>query len=97
MAARINENKRRADAGLAEANAPIDTSEWDATIKGAEDAMSQEIAENQREYSQALSGAAAEIDSARAEWQSAMGEVKQRAAEKSAQIDDARANLLTDN
>ena len=91
MYARLNESKRRADAGLAEANAPIDTSEWDATIKGAEDAMNQEIAENQREYSQALSGAAAEINAAKSEWQSAMDDVKQRAAEKSAQIDEAKA------
>ena len=91
MYARLNESKRRADAGLAEANAPIDTSEWDATIKGAEDAMNQEIAENQREYSQALSGAAAEINAAKSEWQSAMDEVKQRAAEKAAQIDEAKA------
>jgi len=91
MYARLNESKRRADAGLAEANAPIDTSEWDTTIKGAEDAMNQEIAENQREYSQALSGAAAEINAAKSEWQSAMDEVKQRAAEKAAQIDEAKA------
>ena len=91
MADRINENKRRADAGLAEANKPIDTSEWDATIRGADDAMNQEIADNRREYNQALSGAAAEIDAAKAQWQDAMDEVKQRAAEKAAQIDEAKA------
>lgn len=91
MYARLNESKRRADAGLAEANKPIDTSEWDSTVKGAEDAMNQEIADNRREYNQALSGAAAEIDAAKAQWQSAMDEVKQRAAEKSAQIDEAKA------
>ena len=91
MIDKINENKRRADAGLAEANAPIDTSEWDSTIQGAEDAMNQEIADNRREYSQALAGAAAEINSAKAEWQSAMDEVKQRAAERAAQIEDAQA------
>ncbi len=90
MYARLNESKRRADAGLAEANKPIDTSEWDSTVKGAEDAMNQEIADNRREYNQALSGAAAEINAAKAQWQSAMDEVKQRAAEKSAQIDEAK-------
>ena len=54
MSAKINQNKARADAGLAEANAPIDTSEWDCTIKGIEEAMAGEIAENQQKYNQAV-------------------------------------------
>lgn len=87
MAAKINQNKARADAGLAEANKPIDTSEWDSTIKGVEDAMVGEIAENQRKYNQAVGEAAAEINAAKAEWQGAMDEVRQRAAEKSAAVE----------
>lgn len=94
MIAKINQNKARADAGLAEANAPIDTSEWDSAIKGAEDAMVGEIAENQRKYNQAVGEAAAEINVAKAEWQGAMDEVKQRAAEKAAAVEaeQERAN-----
>ena len=94
MIAKINQNKARADAGLAEANAPIDTSEWDSAIKGAEDAMVDEIAENQRKYNQAVGEAAAEINAAKAEWQGAMDEVKQRAAEKAAAVEaeQQRAN-----
>lgn len=94
MIAKINQNKARADAGLAEANAPIDTSEWDSAIKGAEDAMVGEIAENQRKYNQAVGEAAAEINAAKAEWQGAMDEVKQRAAEKAAAVEaeQQRAN-----
>ncbi len=87
MAAKINQNKARADAGLAEANKPIDTSEWDSTIKGVEDAMVGEIAENQQKYNQAVGEAAAEINAAKAEWQGAMDEVRQRAAEKSAAVE----------
>ena len=94
MIAKINQNKARADAGLAEANAPIDTSEWDNTIKSVEDAMVGEIAENQQKYNQAIGEAAAEINAAKAEWQNAMDEVKQRAAEKAAAVeaDQERAN-----
>ena len=94
MIAKINQNKARSDAGLAEANAPIDTSEWDSAIKGAEDAMVGEIAENQRKYNQAVGEAAAEINVAKAEWQGAMDEVKQRAAEKAAAVEaeQQRAN-----
>ena len=87
MAAKINQNKARADAGLAEANKPIDTSEWDSTIKGVEDAMVGEIAENQQKYNKAVGEAAAEINAAKAEWQGAMDEVRQRAAEKSAAVE----------
>ena len=94
MIAKINQNKARADAGLAEANAPIDTTEWDSTIKGVEDAMVGEIAENQQKYNQAVGEAAAEINAAKAEWQGAMDEVRQRAAEKAAAVeaDQERAN-----
>ena len=94
MAAKINQSKARADAGLAEANAPIDTSEWDSTIKGVEDAMVGEIAENQQKYNQAVGEAAAEINAAKAEWQGAMDEVKKRAAEKAAAVEaeQERAN-----
>ena len=94
MIAKINQNKARADAGLAEANAPIDTSEWDNTIKSVEDAMVGEISENQQKYNQAVGEAAAEINAAKAEWQGAMDEVRQRAAEKAAAVeaDQERAN-----
>jgi hypothetical protein len=94
MLAKINQNKARADAGLAEANKPIDTSEWDSAVKGVEDAMVGEIAENQRKYNQAVGEATAEINAAKAEWQGAMDEVKQRAAEKAAAVEaeQERAN-----
>ena len=94
MLAKINQNKARADAGLAEANKPIDTSEWDSAVKGVEDAMVDEIAENQRKYNQAVGEATAEINAAKAEWQGAMDEVKQRAAEKAAAVEaeQERAN-----
>jgi len=94
MTEKINQNRRRAEAGLAEANAPIDTSEWDRTVQGVDDAMVDEIAENQRKYNQAVGEAAAEIDAAKAEWQGAMDEVKQRAAEKAAAVEaeQERAN-----
>lgn len=87
MSAKINQNKARADAGLAEANAPIDTSEWDSTIKGIEEAMAGEIAENQQKYNQAVGEAAAEINAAKAEWQGAMDEIRQRAAEQAAAVE----------
>lgn len=94
MSAKINQNKARADAGLAEANAPIDTSEWDSTIKGIEEAMAGEIAENQQKYNQAVGEAAAEINAAKAEWQGAMDEIRQRAAEQAAAVEaeQERAN-----
>ena len=94
MSAKINQNKARADAGLAEANAPIDTSEWDCTIKGIEEAMAGEIAENQQKYNQAVGEAAAEINAAKAEWQGAMDEIRQRAAEQAAAVEaeQERAN-----
>lgn len=94
MSAKINQNKARADAGLAEANAPIDTSEWDSTIKGIEEAMAGEIAEKQQKYNQAVGEAAAEINAAKAEWQGAMDEIRQRAAEQAAAVEaeQERAN-----
>lgn len=94
MSAKINQNKARADADLAEANAPIDTSEWDSTIKGIEEAMAGEIAENQQKYNQAVWEAAAEINAAKAEWQGAMDEIRQRAAEQAAAVEaeQERAN-----
>jgi hypothetical protein len=53
-----------------------------------------EIAENQRKYNQAVGEATAEINAAKAEWQGAMDEVKQRAAEKAAAVEaeQERAN-----
>jgi len=56
--------------------------EWDASNKAIDDAMNQEIMENQKAYRDALAGAASEIAAAKGEWQSAVDEVKKRAAEK---------------
>ncbi len=54
--------------------------EWDSSNKSIDDAMNQEIMENQQAYRDALGGAAAEIEAAKGQWQSAMDEVKKRAA-----------------
>lgn len=64
--------------------------EWDSSNKSIDDAMNQEIMENQQAYRDALGGAAAEIEAAKGQWQSAMDEVKKRAAEKAAQVDEAK-------
>ena len=63
--------------------------EWDSSNKSIDDAMNQEIMENQQAYRDALGGAA-EIEAAKGQWQSAMDEVKKRAAEKAAQVEEAK-------
>ncbi|MGE4300665.1 MAG: phage tail tape measure protein [Victivallaceae bacterium] len=64
--------------------------EWDSSNQAIDDAMNQEINENRQKYNDALSGAAAEIEAAKGQWQSAMDEVKKRAAEKAAQVEEAK-------
>ncbi len=64
--------------------------EWDSSNQAIDDAMNQEINENRQKYNDALSGAAAEIEAAKGQWQSAMDEVKKRAAEKATQVEDAK-------
>lgn len=65
--------------------------EWDASNKAIDDAMNQEIMENQKAYRDALAGAASEIAAAKSEWQSAVDEVKKRAAEKAAEVKQTEA------
>lgn len=64
--------------------------EWDSSNQAIDDAMNQEINENRQKYNDALSGAAAEIEAAKGQWQSAMDEVKKRAAEKAARVEEAK-------
>ncbi len=64
--------------------------EWDSSNQAIDDAMNQEINENRQKYNDALSGAAAEIEAAKGQWRSAMDEVKKRAAEKAAQVEEAK-------
>ena len=65
--------------------------EWDSSNKAIDDAMNQEIGDNQREFAKAMSDATSEIDAAKREWRSAMDEVRKRAAEKAAATDAAKA------
>ena len=65
-------------------------SKWDAANAGADEAQMQEILAHQKAYQDALSGAAEEIASARAAWQDAMEEVKQKAAEKAEKVEEIR-------
>ncbi len=69
--------------------------EWDSSNKSIDDAMVQEINENRQKYNEALGGAAAEIDAAKAQWQSAMDEVKKRAEAKAAEVEEAKAKTET--
>ena len=64
--------------------------EWDSSNQAIDDAMNQEINENRQKYNDALSGAAAEIEAAKGQWRSAMDEVKKRAAEKAARVEEAK-------
>ena len=64
--------------------------EWDSSNRAIDDAMSQEIGDNKKAYRDALGEAAAEIEAAKGQWQSAMDEVKKRAAEKAAEIKEAK-------
>lgn len=57
--------------------------EWNRSNAAIDQAMVSEIAENQRKYSDVLDHAKGEIAAAKSEWQSAMDEVKKRAAESS--------------
>lgn len=66
-------------------------SEWDKENGYIDEAMYQEINENQQAYRDAIGGAAAEIEAAKGQWQSAMDEVKKRAAEHAAKTEDAKA------
>ena len=70
-------------------------SEWDAANAGADEAQTQEILAHQKAYQDALSGAAEEIASARAAWQDAMEEVKQKAAEKAEKVEEIRERTET--
>ena len=64
--------------------------EWASSNQSIDDAMNQEIDENRRKYNDALSGAAAEIEAAKGQWQSAMDEVRKRAAEKAEKTEEVR-------
>ena len=68
-------------------------SEWDKENGYIDEAMYQEINENQQAYRDALGGAAAEIEAAKGQWQSAMDEVKKRAAERAAKTAEAKAQV----
>ena len=52
--------------------------EWETSNRSIDDAMTEEIAEHQREYGQAVADAAGEIEAAKDEWRAAMGEVRRR-------------------
>ncbi|OQA79897.1 MAG: Phage-related minor tail protein [Lentisphaerae bacterium ADurb.Bin242] len=64
--------------------------EWDSSNQAIDEAMNQEINENRQNYNDALSGAAAEIEAAKGQWQSAMDEVRKRAAEKAEKTEEVR-------
>mgnify|MGYP007039091599 CR=1 FL=1 len=53
--------------------------------------MLAEINQNQEAYNKAMGEAAAEINAAKAEWRSAMDEVKKRAEEKAKQVEADKA------
>ena len=65
--------------------------EWDSKNAAIDTAMNNEIMENQQAYRDALGGAAAEIEAAKSQWQSAMDEVKKRAEAKAAEVEEAKA------
>ena len=56
--------------------------EWETSNRSIDDAMTEEIAEHQREYGQAVADAAGEIEAAKDEWRAAMGEVRRRTEER---------------
>ena len=95
--AEIEENRRARDQRMAgdinrrAAEREALNREWDASNKGIDDAMNQEIAENRQAYRDALAGAASEIEAAKGEWRAAVDAVKKRAAEKDAEARDAEA------
>ncbi len=64
--------------------------EWDSSNQSIDEAMRREIDGTRRKYGDALSGAAAEIEAAKGQWQSAMDEVRKRAAEKAAKTEEVR-------
>ena len=69
--------------------------DWDRANASADEAQTQEILEHQKAYQDALTGAAEEIASARAAWQEAMDEVKQKAAEKADRVEEIRERTET--
>ena len=69
--------------------------DWDRANASADEAQTQEILEHQKAYQDALAGAAEEIASARAAWQEAMDEVKQKAAEKADRVEEIRERTET--
>ena len=69
-------------------------SEWTGSNAAIDQAMAQEIAENQRKYGGLIDEARGEIDAARADWQSAMDEVKRKAAEQAKATEEADRRRL---
>ena len=67
--------------------------EWNSKNAAIDTAMNTEIMENQQAYRDALGGAAAEIESAKSQWQSAMNEVKKRAEAQAAKVENAKAKI----
>lgn len=68
--------------------------EWTSSNAAIDQAMAQEIAENQRRYGGLIDEARGEIDAARADWQSAMDEVKRKAAEQAKATEEADRKRL---
>lgn len=64
--------------------------EWDRKNQGARDAESNEILAHQKEFDDAVTGAADEISKAKTEWQNAVNEVKKTAAETAKKTKEAR-------
>ena len=69
--------------------------EWDTANAGADEAQTREILEHRIAYQNALTGAAEEIASARAAWQEAMDEVRQKAAGKASKVEEIRERTET--
>ena len=68
--------------------------EWTSSNAAIDQAMAQEIAENQRKYGGLIDEARGEIDAARTEWKAAMDEVKRKAAEQAKATEEADRKRL---
>jgi TP901 family phage tail tape measure protein len=64
--------------------------EWTRSNSAIDQAMSQEIIENQRKYGALIDDAQAKIGAATAEWRDAMDAVRRNAEAKQAKVDEAR-------
>ena len=94
---RKNARENAKTQGFAQRQAELENigSEWDTANAGADEAQTREILDHRIAYQDALTGAAEEIASARAAWQEAMDEVRQKAAEKAGKVEEIRERTET--